>query len=195
MRKNTGKILEIQVYNAVKKMIEKNLFLVSMPNVRVFHNKAYFSKERNDNIIIDVSIEKYLINPDENKDVEPSLIIILECKDYKGSIPVDDVEEFHAKLQQIGADNTKGIIIASNALFQSGAINYAKSNGITLASLFDEEQFKYYTFGHDFKIDGKMLMDISSLKYNAFEPVNKGYYTTMGNFKTLRDFLTFIMQS
>ena len=147
MGKNTGEKFELQVYSVVKKMIEDGSFLVSMPNVRVYHKKPYFSKERNNHIVVDVSVEKYLKNPDENLSIVPSLIIVLECKDYKGSIPVDDVEEFHAKLQQIGADNTKGVIISNNAMFQSGAISYAKSNGITLAAMFNEEQFRYYSYG------------------------------------------------
>lgn len=188
MGKNTGEKLELQVYSVVKKMIEEGSFLVSAPNVRVYHKKPYFSKERNDYIVVDVSVEKYLENPDANTDIAPSLIIVLECKDYKGSIPVDDVEEFHAKLQQIGADKTKGIIISGNAMFQSGAISYAKSNGITLAAMFNEEQFKYYSFGGKLKIDGEMTRDISTLMHALFEPINKGIYTTVGNFKTLEEF-------
>ena len=192
MGKNTGEKFELQVYSVVKKMIEDGSFLVSMPNVRVYHKKPYFSKERNNHIVVDVSVEKYLKNPDENLSIVPSLIIVLECKDYKGSIPVDDVEEFHAKLQQIGADNTKGVIISNNAMFQSGAISYAKSNGITLAAMFNEEQFRYNSYGDELKIDGEMTRDISSLMYTLFEPINKGIYTTGGNFKTFEEFFSAI---
>lgn len=84
--------------------------------------------ERNKKIITDISIEIYIKNSKEYAEIKPSIIIIIECKDYSNSLPVDDAEEFHAKLQQIGADNTKGIIITRRPLYQEAAINYANSN-------------------------------------------------------------------
>jgi hypothetical protein len=40
---------------------------------------------------------------------------VFECKDYTGRVPVDDGEEFHAKLQQSGEDNTKGTFVTTAA--------------------------------------------------------------------------------
>jgi hypothetical protein len=68
---------------------------------------------------------------------------VIECKDYRGSIPVDDVEEFHAKLQQIGADNTKGMIFTRTGVYQKSAISYARSKGICLARILPDEQVEY----------------------------------------------------
>lgn len=94
--------------------------------------KKYYSRDREAYIQTDVSIEKYFSTQDE---ISPGLIIIIECKDYKDKVTIDDVEEFHAKLQQIGADNTKGMLISRNGKYQKSAINYAKAKGITLAKL------------------------------------------------------------
>ncbi len=69
----------------------------------------------------------------------PSLVWIFECKDYAGSIPVDDIEEFHAKLQQIGEDNTKGTFVTSGAL-QRSALAYAQAKGIGVIRLLPGEQ-------------------------------------------------------
>lgn len=85
-------------------------------------------------------------DPDENKNIRPSIIIVIECKDYSNGIPVDDVEEFHAKLQQIGADNTKGIIITKNGCFQRSAVSYAESKGIALARIIPSEQIFFAVY-------------------------------------------------
>ena len=57
---------------------------------------------------------------------------IIECKDYSSKpIPVDDIEEFYAKIIQVSGVNTKAVFITSNT-FQSGAYTYANSKGMML---------------------------------------------------------------
>ena len=146
MTKNTGARLESEVYDAVDKLIKSNDFLVSEPNVKVRKKPKYYSKDRHALIEFDVSVEKYLADPDKIKDLHPSMIIVLECKDYNRAIPVDDIEEFHAKLQQIGADNTKGIMITRTGGFQKSALMYSKAKGITLARILPEDQIHYILY-------------------------------------------------
>ena len=143
MTKNTGIKFEDKVYEIIKNLVESNDFLISTPNVRLHKKKSYYSKDRDSYIICDITVEKYIGNPDEEKELYPSIIVVIECKDYSSPIPVDDVEEFHAKLQQIGADNTKGIMITSNSAFQSGAINYARSKRIALARILPDDQIDF----------------------------------------------------
>ncbi|WP_050698015.1 restriction endonuclease [Anaeromassilibacillus senegalensis] len=143
---NTGKLFEDLVYNIVVSQVNKGQFLLSDPNVRVCRNAKYYSKDREANIECEISVEKYLIDPSTNTDVRPSIIVIIECKDYSGPIPVSDVEEFHAKLQQIGADNTKGIIIIRSGYYQKSALKYALSKGITLARIMPENQVSYILY-------------------------------------------------
>ena len=71
---------------------------------------------------------------------DPFFLWIWECKDYSSPIPVNELEEFHSKLEQIGADNTKGTMITSNGWFQSGALNYARSKRIGLVRMLPEDQ-------------------------------------------------------
>lgn len=144
--KNTGAKLEEEVYKLISHIVNKNEFIVSLPNVKIRKKPRYYSKDRDAEIEFDVSVEKYLANPDEDADIRPSIIVVIECKDYKDGIPVDDVEEFHAKLQQIGADNTKGIIITRNGCFQKSALAYAKSKGVALARMFPRLQVNYLTY-------------------------------------------------
>lgn len=117
---NTGKKFEDVIFDFVKNKCKDN-----KNNIPYLHKK-YFSVERQDYIIPDITIEKFI-------NEQLFFVIVIECKDYKGSISVSEIEEFHSKLQQIGADNTKGILVTSNGKFQKSALNYAKSKGISLA--------------------------------------------------------------
>lgn len=146
MEKNTGKSFEEEVYKIISQIVKENRFMVSFPNVRILRKPRYYSKDRGAEIEFDISVEKYLDNPDENENMRPSIIIIIECKDYSKSIPVDDVEEFHAKLQQIGADNTKGMMITQNGCFQRSTLTYAESKGIALARILPSNQVHFAMF-------------------------------------------------
>lgn len=146
MIKNTGLAFEDKVFNIIDSLVKSNNFIVSEPNVRVRRKPKYYSRDRNSDIVFDVSVEKYLGNPDGSEEMPPSLIIVIECKDYKNNIPVDDIEEFHSKLQQIGADMTKGIMITNTAFFQKSALNYANANGISLARILPNDQVKYFMY-------------------------------------------------
>jgi hypothetical protein len=141
MEQNTGKRFELEVYNAIKSLLDNgNLGL--LPNsCKIFKGKGYYSKDRDADIITDVSVEVYV-----GDSAIPSIIWIWECKDYGKAIPVDDIEEFHAKLSQIGGDKTKGAIITSNGAFQNGALKFASSKGIALARLLPDEQVEWIMY-------------------------------------------------
>ena len=94
----------------------------------VCRKPKYFSRDRQSNITFDVSIE---LSRKLSPKVEPYLIWIWECKNYGHKVPVDDVEEFHTKLNQVGSDRTKGTMITPIG-FDKGAFEFARSNGIGL---------------------------------------------------------------
>ena len=146
MRKSTGVSFEKEVFTIVRELVKKNNFLIGEPNVKVLKKPKYYSKDREALIECDISVEKYLGNPNKIKDLRPSIIVVIECKDYSRAIPVDDVEEFHAKLQQIGADNTKGIMITRNGYFQKSALAYGRSKGIALARILPDEQVHFMVY-------------------------------------------------
>lgn len=62
---------------------------------------------------------------------------MIECKDYSKPVPVDDVEEFSAKLSQCFGKNVKGLIISSNTL-QKGALKLALSHGIGVGRIIED---------------------------------------------------------
>ena len=135
--RNNGKEFERKVLNIFREELEHNRLFVKSDFCKIHHRKGYYSKDRNGKIIVDISIEVFL--PGES---DYSILIVLECKNYNHPVPVDDVEEFFSKLQQISGANVKGIIISSN-LFQIGALNYSRSKGIGLVRVFDDNKFKW----------------------------------------------------
>lgn len=129
-----GDAFEAKVFAALSKELQGDRLIVSPKTARIFRSKSYYSRDRQSDITTDVSIEAFLPGRDE-----PTFVWVFECKDYTGRVPVDDVEEFHAKLQQIGADNTKGTFVTSGAL-QEGALKYAESKKIGVVRLLPSDQ-------------------------------------------------------
>lgn len=132
-----GDAFEQRVHDYFCSEIAANRFWAKRSCCKVFHKKGYYSKDRNSEIVFDVAIELYLPGA---KDY--SSLILIECKDYSHPVPVDDTEEFFAKVQQVASANSKAIL-ASTAAFQSGAREYAKSKGIGLLRYFDRREFKW----------------------------------------------------
>ncbi len=132
-----GNALEAQIHDLFQIEIEADRFYVKKQNCKIFLKKGYHSKDRQRNIVFDVSIEVYLPGA---KDY--SMLVLIECKNYRHSVPVDDAEEFFAKVQQVAAANAKAVI-ASTASFQSGTRTFAKSKGMGLLRYFAPDDFKW----------------------------------------------------
>lgn len=129
-----GDAFENRVFESLRKLVESGNLGLNPNCCRLFQKKGYYSRDRDSNIIVDISIEVWLPNADHW-----SMLWVCECKDYKKPVPVDDVEEFKAKLNQIAGVNVKGLFTTSSA-FQSGALNYSRSNGIGLLRLLPNDQ-------------------------------------------------------
>lgn len=132
-----GNAFEDRVFEIIARELNGDRLGLSPYQAKIFRKKAYFSRERKSNIIVDIAIE---IWPPNAKNY--SLLWVCECKDYGGTIPVNDVEEFKAKLDQIGGKNIKGVIASPNA-FQQGALNYAQSNGIGVVRILPDSQVSW----------------------------------------------------
>ena len=132
-----GKEFEDRVFTIFSKMLANNEFFVLGNKSKIYTRKGYYSSDRKNNIIVDISIETFLDQSDEY-----SLLTVIECKDYNKTIPVDDIEEFKAKLDQIAGKNVKGIMAATLG-FDPGTVNYAKSNGIALFRLLNTDKYNW----------------------------------------------------
>jgi Zn-dependent peptidase ImmA (M78 family) len=132
-----GDVLEESIHRLFVKLIAAGQFWGDPKACITYRKKGYYSRDREKNIIFDVSIEYVLPGASRY-----SMVTLIECKNYSHPVPVDDVEEFFAKAQQVAAGNSK-LVLASTAAFQEGAIKFAKSKGIGLLRYFDASDFKW----------------------------------------------------
>ena len=86
-----GDKFEDKIYKLFEQEISEGRFFANKECCRIFQKKGYYSKDRGKEIIFDISIEISL--PGQ---LTYSILTLIECKDYSGKIPVDDVEEFWA---------------------------------------------------------------------------------------------------
>lgn len=120
----------------IGKIIERNSTGLFGERIIVGKKKAYFSNRRNSDIIFDLTIEVWAPGA-----TRYSLVYFIECKDYSSSVPVNDLEEFVAKIQQVSGINAKGIFISSAPL-QSSALSYAESMGLMVIKGDSKENYE-----------------------------------------------------
>jgi len=137
-----GNSFEEHIYNYMKGLMEEGSIPWANPKFsEIFKKKCYFSKDRDSNIEVDVSIEVY---PQiGRKDI--SLLSPIECKDHKSSIPVRYIEEFSGKVQQISGLNCKAIFFSTSE-FQKSAVNFAKSKKIALVRVLPNNETNWVNF-------------------------------------------------
>jgi len=127
---NTVKIgdkFEDLCFKLIKTAVNRKEFGVDIDSVRFFQKKGYYSKDREKEIIFDLSLEIW--SPNAKK---YTLLFLIECKSSNSKkVPVDDVEEFYSKIVQVAGVNVKGVMISDNS-FQKGGITFATNKGIML---------------------------------------------------------------
>lgn len=132
-----GNKLEKSIFNLFREEIEQGRFFAKPECCKLHQKKGYYSKDRQSDIIFDVSIEIYLPGASEY-----SMLVLIECKNSTGTIQVDDVEEFFSKTQQISGGNIKGVVASTNS-FQRGALNFAQAKGFGLLRYYDRSNFQW----------------------------------------------------
>jgi len=135
-----GNAFEDKVFSYILTELSDDRLHVPGKRSKAYQKKSYFSKDRQSEIITDISIETFLPNAHDY-----SLLTVIECKDYSNAIPVSLMEEFHSKVQQITGDNVKAIFITTAAL-QKSALNYAISKKIGVIRYLPDNQVRHLIF-------------------------------------------------
>lgn len=104
--------------------------IASFVGVEVAQGKTYVGRISHRKIKFDVSFVLKIAGG-------ANLLVVVECKHYGHKVRVDDVEEFHSKLDDIGAQ--KGILVSTKG-FQAGAVKTATGRRIALAVLTKDAQ-------------------------------------------------------
>lgn len=122
-----GTPFEIEVRDYIQAEINSGVLGIDPKLAIVRHKTPYWSAKREDNIITDVSVE--LHRPMQK---QFWFLWIIECKDLGHNVPVDDIEEFAKKLEQLNCH--KGTMASRNG-FAKGCTTFAKNSGIGLFRL------------------------------------------------------------
>lgn len=113
-----GEEFEKQVYNYLKSiLIADDVPGASAKRSRIFFKKRYATLTDR-TIITDVSIETYI--SDEKEELgEWSTLIIFECKRYKNTVDIADLDEFESKLRKMGGYGVKGYFVTTSGFTQT----------------------------------------------------------------------------
>ena len=98
-----GNEFEIKAFDIINRVIQQEQLGHCSKYIKLFQKKGYYSALRKKDIIFDITIEVW--PPGANRYV---LLYVIECKSYDTKVPVNDVEEFHHKIQQISGVNEIG---------------------------------------------------------------------------------------
>ena len=157
-----GNNFEDEVFKSIGNELNSNNLGILPSQAKLFKKKSYYSRDRNADIIVDISIEIWLKNSDNY-----SFLFIIECKDYSSSVPVSDLEEFKSKIDQIAGKNVKGIF-ATNSSFQRASLSYARSNGIGILRILPDDQIDWMVY---------LMTSISTLNSNTID--QNDYYNAL----------------
>lgn len=130
-----GDVLEAKAFETFSQLLNQERLYVQGKLSKIFRKKGYYSKDREANIIFDLSIETTLPGAETF-----SLLTLLECKNYGSSVQVLDVEAFSDKIRQVGAH--KGIMVTTSS-FQKSALKIAQSRNIGVARISDGNEIDW----------------------------------------------------
>lgn len=140
-----GDNFEKKVFDLFSELLTSGEFYLNLKTSKIFQKKGYYSEARKKEITVDISIESYIGNSPNY-----SSLVIIECKNYSKRVPVDDIEEFSSKLNQIGEHNTKGIVVSTSS-YQESAFNIAVSKKIGLVRINENQSFEWINHRKDKK--------------------------------------------
>lgn len=174
-----GDLFEAKAYEILDSAIKENRLGLSQECCHLKPKAPYFSKDRQSNIIFDMSLE--VIPPGTD---QCHILYLIECKDYSGPIPVKEVESFIAKIQQVAGLYVKGVFMTTTDI-QEGGYNLLKSKNIMWIKVVGDtgdirlynkrrktaDQSDYAV--HTFEVELNKLKEINDL-YSAEEITSRG---------------------
>jgi hypothetical protein len=133
-----GNKFELRVGAIIQDMIDNDTFILPIRGSEVLYKKGYYSHERKKDVIFDLAIELR-----RHPDLPPFFYLLIECKDTNRSVPVDDVIYFNSTVKEVTGSNVKAMVFATSN-FDEGGLNFAKSNGIALIRLLDDDSQEWF---------------------------------------------------
>lgn len=138
-----GDKFEDKVLRLLMKEIEDfNTFINPKNHIKVFKKKKYYSRFRKSDIEFDIAIEVY-----QDKQIQNySFLILIECKDYKRAVGVDQINKFLQDVRDLSEGNfshsLKPIMVISSNLAKS-AFNIALERNVGLIKINESDGLKW----------------------------------------------------
>lgn len=132
-----GDSFEDEIFEFLSREINSGGFPISAAFCKVFKKKKYYSKDRSALIEFDVVIEVYYPGT-----MECSLVWLFECKNYKSSVGVGEVESFYQKAEQVAGARSK-LVLATKGPVQKSGREFARSKGMGILRHFGFEGMKW----------------------------------------------------
>lgn len=126
----------------LKEIDDFNTYINPRNHIEVFKKKKYYSRFRKSDIEFDIAIEVY----QDKRLPNYSSLILIECKDYKGTVGVDQVNKFLQDVRDLSEGNfshsLKPIMAISSNLAKS-AFNVALERNVGLIKISESNGLKW----------------------------------------------------
>lgn len=161
-----GNKFESKSYDLIVKAIKNGELGICESTAKVQKKVGYYSKDREKEIIFDLSIEVWPKNAKRY-----TLLYLIECKSSPSGnkVPVDDVEEFHSKINQVAGGGVKGVMITDNK-FQSGGLTFAKNKRMMLIEVNKDDHHSIILHRTEKEIKGNSTENVDEI---FFKFINK----------------------
>lgn len=157
-----GDDFEEVIYELFLQDIKDNKTTINSSSyIKAFRKKKYYSRYREKYIEFDIAIEVY----QDVKLPNMSNLLLIECKDYKGAVGVDQLGKFLDDIRDISeGELTYKIrpIMAISSNLAEGAFNKAKNRGVGLVKLNSEKtlthilnrKYRYQNVDSKYDVEG-----------------------------------------
>lgn len=179
-----GDAFEKKVYDIISNLLSQDEFPANCRYSSVHHKYKLYSKKEEQYVIFDIAVETMM--PNSNT---PSMIYIIECKDYKRFVSVDKVRNFAYQLNEVGAH--KGFIFTSSG-FQSGAYKIAKDNHIGLVKVSEDSTLNWILHRSDFNKRYEVLSDIKSYILDEEQQTNRYHFAAICEDRVYSDIVSLL---
>lgn len=179
-----GDAFEKRVYDIISNLLSQNEFPANCRYSSVYHKHKLYSKKEEQDVIFDIAVETTM--PNSNT---PSMIYIIECKDYKRFVSVDKVRNFAYQLNEVGAH--KGFIFTTSG-FQSGAYKIAKDNHIGLVKVSENNVLDWILHKSVFTKQHNVIGDIRDYVLSEESQAAKYSFAAISGNRTYGDIVSFL---
>lgn len=179
-----GDAFEKKVYDIISNLLSKNEFPANCRYSSVYHKHKLYSKEEGKDVIFDIVVETTMPNSDA-----PSMIYIIECKDYQRAVSVDRVRNLAYQMNEVGAN--KGFIFTTSN-FQSGVYEIAKTRHIGLVKVSENNALDWILHKSVFNKRHNILTDIRNYVLSEEPQANKYSFAAISGNRTYGDIVSFL---